>query len=188
MIMTTESLIQILELLTGIALLVLFFRYPWQSILVDITRQRLFEVRDSIFLYAADGRINFDSKIYGELRDRLNASIRYCHKAKFSTVFAAIAVQGEGAEAPRHERNLLEIISDIDDTDLRADLEEKLEEAVTFLATLMVLRSPVLILISMLLMPFLLIHELLSGHVKRLIAKIGALIERDISFENHKWV
>jgi len=185
--MTTESLIQLLELSVGIALLALFIRYPWQSILVDMTRQRLFEVRDSIFLYAADGRIDFDSKTYGELRDRLNSAIRFCHKAKFSTVFAAIAVQSEGTEAPRQDRSLFDVISEIEDAELRNDLEEKVIEAVTFLTTLMILRSPLLLLLSMMLLPFMLIIELLSGHIKRLIEKIGTIIERDISFESHKW-
>lgn len=181
MIMTTEVLIQLLELLAGVAILALFFRYPWQSLLVDITRQRLFEIRDDIFMYAADGRMDFDSKIYGELRGRLNSSIKYCHKANFSTVVAAVAVQDEQA------KSLLEIVSDVADADLRNDLEEKVIEATVFLATLMILRSPVLLVLSALLLPLILIYELLSGHIKKCIAVVGTIIEKDISYEEHKW-
>lgn len=187
MIMTTEALIQLLELLTGIALLVLFFRYPWQNILVDMTRQRLFEIRDDIFLYAADGRIEYDSDIYNELRERLNSTIRYCHKAKFSTVFAALAVQDDKAKSQKQEKSLLEIVSDIEDADLRNDLEEKVIEATVFLATLMVLRSPLLLFLSTALLPFILIYELLSGHIKKCIAMVGNIIEKDISYEDRKW-
>jgi len=186
MIMTTEALIQIIELLAGVAFLVLFFRYPWQSVLVDMTRQRLFEIRDDIFSYAADGRIDFNSKIYSQLRYRLNSSIRYCHKAKFTTVFAAIASLDEDSGIKRQEKSLAEIVSEIEDVDLRNDLEEKVLEATFFLATLMVLRSPLLLLLSMLLMPFILIYELLSGHIKKCFSTIGTIIEKDISYEEHK--
>ena len=185
MIMTTEMLIQLLELLSGVAILVLFFRYPWQSILVDMTRQRLFEIRDDIFIYAADGRINFNSKVYGSLRDRLNSSIRYCHKVSFSTVMAAVAVQDEPAKPQRQEKSLLDIVSDIEDADLRNDLEKKAIEATLFLAALMILRSPVLLLLSTLLFPLLLIYELLSGHIKKCISVVGTIIEKDISYEEH---
>ena len=184
MIMTTTALIQILELLAGVGLLVIFFRYPWQNILVDMTRQRLFEIRDDIFLYAANGRIEFDSDIYDELRDRLNSAIRYCHKARFSTVFAVILVHGS---QEKQEKSLMDIVSNIEDADLRNDLEEKVVEATFFLANLMVLRSPILLILSVVLLPFILIYELLSGHIKKGIAVVGNIIEKDISFEDQKW-
>ncbi len=184
MIMTTTALIQILELLAGAALLVIFFRYPWQSILVDMTRQRLFEIRDDIFLYAADDRIGFDSDVYNELRDRLNSAIRYCHKVRFSTLFAAISVNDSQW---KQEKSLMDVVAEIKKADLRNDLEEKVLDATFFLVTLMVLRSPVLLMLIVALLPFMLIYELLSGHIKKWITVVGGIIEKDISFEDRKW-
>jgi len=183
--MTIESLIQLIELLVAVGLLLWFFHGPWQSILVDITRQRLFEVRDSILLMAADGRLEFDSDTYRDLRHRLNMSIRLCHKAKFSRMFAsAFAMPDENEEecSPPH---LLEIISSIEDERVREDLQEKAMEVAGFLANLMVLRSPLLLAVIMLLMPIFLVWELLSGRIKKLISEVGTSIERDIDLENH---
>ena len=183
--MTIQSLIQILEMLVAVGLLLWFFRGPWQSILVDITRQRLFEARDSILIMAADGRLDFDSDNYRDLRHRLNMSIRFCHKAKFSRIAASIFVGDDNSERAPRTRSLFDIISSIEDESLRQELEEKAIETVGFLTTLMVLRSPFLLILSMLLMPFFLMHELLSGHIKRLMAKVGSSIEKDIDLENH---
>ncbi|GJM05032.1 MAG: hypothetical protein DHS20C09_10230 [marine bacterium B5-7] len=99
--MTNESLIIILELLFALTLLMLFFRGPWQSILVDITRQRLFEVRDNIFLYAENGKIDFNSETYKNIRDRINSAIRFCHHAKLSNLIAALfAKKNNGQKFP----------------------------------------------------------------------------------------
>lgn len=45
---------------------------PWQSLMVDITRQHLFQIRDEVFDKAADGAIAFDSPEYVAVRGLLN--------------------------------------------------------------------------------------------------------------------
>lgn len=188
MIITTEILIQLFELLVGITILILFFCYPWQSILIDMTRQRLIEIRNDIFLYADDDRIDFDSKIHKDIIYQLNCSIRYCHKVKISNAIAfKIATQKTNAEEKIKNKTLLEIVSDIEDADLRNDLKEKVTETELSLITLMILRSPFLLLLIMLLIPLLLIDELLNGYVKKMKTTIGSMIERDIIYESRKY-
>lgn len=47
---------------------------------VEATRQRLFQVRDDLFDYAADGNISFSHPAYIQLRRVINAQIRFCDR------------------------------------------------------------------------------------------------------------
>jgi len=177
--MTHGELIPILELLASLGFLVWFVRGPWQAILVDITRQRLFEIRDSIFLMAADGKLDFQSEPYLELRNRLNRSIRFCHNARVSRLIASAWVEDEVSE----KSTSWSLIEKVQDESVRRDLEVKAAEAAMHLAALMVLRSPILLILSMPLVPILLVYELLSGGFKHLVAWVGENLERDIDLD-----
>lgn len=47
---------------------------------VVLTRKRLFDTRNHLFLLAVDGKLSFDHKAYGMCRKTINGMIRYCHK------------------------------------------------------------------------------------------------------------
>jgi hypothetical protein len=67
------------EILEGaLALLGLWVAYHcvWQPALLTMFRQRLFRVRDELFLEAARGRLSFDDTAYGMLRVMTNSTIR----------------------------------------------------------------------------------------------------------------
>lgn len=68
-------------LIIGICVLFLwwFFHEIQMDFCVDLTRQRLFKIRDELFDYAADGNVSFDSKAYGLCRKTINGMIRFCH-------------------------------------------------------------------------------------------------------------
>jgi hypothetical protein len=69
-------------ILVTASLFVYLFYGPWQAFVVDSTRQRLFEIRDSLFdEAAARGRLNAES--YRVAREVINAQIRYAHEIDF---------------------------------------------------------------------------------------------------------
>ncbi len=180
-----EQIPMLLELLLAVALIILFFYSKWQLICIDITRQQLFRIRDDIFLYADDGRIDFNDKNYIEIRNRLNSSIKYCHKIKLSTLFSIILLQKNKqiSDEFNQQELLTDIVKNIEDTDLRHDLEKQALEVTFFLSALVILRSPILLLFIMFAIPVILITQLLGGHIKKLVLDVGKLLERDIIYD-----
>src|SRR5437762_3023113 len=76
-------------LLTAVAstlsLLAIWLLYCWfyRDYRVDLFRQRLFKLRDSLFDYAESGQVSFDHPAYGMLRSTLNGFIRFGHRFGF---------------------------------------------------------------------------------------------------------
>ncbi len=69
-----------LTFLLGIVVLA-FFLYPRHSL--DVFRQDMFALRDSLFDEATAGSVAFDSPAYGILRTTMNGFIRYGHRLSF---------------------------------------------------------------------------------------------------------
>ena len=74
----------------AIGLFALWFWYVicWREHRVDTFRQRLFEVRDDLFDFAASGAIGFDDPAYIILRDLCNGMIRFGHRMNFTRIVA----------------------------------------------------------------------------------------------------
>ncbi len=72
-------------LTTAISLIWLSFLlfYGFRNSRLDAFRQDLFDLRDSLFQYAAEGNVAFDQPAYRELRNMINGLIRYAHKMSF---------------------------------------------------------------------------------------------------------
>ncbi len=58
-------------------------------------RQGLFEVRDALFDYAAEGKIPFDHPAYGMLRSTINGFIRFGHRLSFSHIVLMAALDSQ---------------------------------------------------------------------------------------------
>ncbi len=56
-----------------------FLYYLWRDYRLDSFREDIFSVRDRMFLYAAQGNIDFDNPAYTILRNRMNIILRYGH-------------------------------------------------------------------------------------------------------------
>lgn len=183
--MNPDLYIQAIETLLVIGILIWFFRGPWQNILVDITRQRLFEFRDGVFDICLEEKLDFDSQEYIDIRDRLNKTIRFCHHAKISRLIALPSIKdGEMKES----KGLLELISDLENSPLKQELEAKAIEIFSLLSLLIVLRSPFLLLIMLVISPLAMLYHLFGGHIKKIIFWVKQRIDKDINFENHRWV
>src|SRR5882724_11471880 len=79
--MAEHEIARAIYILTGLIVLVWWLYGPWQRFVVDIVRQQLFELRDHLFDIAARGSIPFDDPAYRYARWKLNAQIRFAHKA-----------------------------------------------------------------------------------------------------------
>jgi len=63
---------------------------------VDRTRQRLFAVRDELFMRAADGDIPMDSDAYRIVRRLANGTIRFCHTLSFTHILMLLQAERTG--------------------------------------------------------------------------------------------
>lgn len=77
--MTPERFATILESVVGLLAIWAFVFLFWKDYCLDSFRQSVFELRDELFLYAAQGHISFQHPAYKNLRERMNAAIRYGH-------------------------------------------------------------------------------------------------------------
>lgn len=175
--MTTSSLIEILELFLATGLLIWLFKGPWQSLLIDLTRQRLFEGRDQLFLFAAEGKLNFESKVYKETRDYLNDSIRLCHRIGLRSILASsISRPNENHESGNKREYLIDTLNEIENIEFRKQVKEVIMNATKQLMILMIFRSiivlPLIIIYS--------IYAKLKGRYSKLPILIEHIIERDI--------
>lgn len=66
--------------LAVLSLFLLAFYGPWQSIMVDMSRQYVLEQRDAVFDLAARGKLDFNSEDYRIIRDAFNKLIRFAHE------------------------------------------------------------------------------------------------------------
>lgn len=181
--MTIPGVVNILELLVAIAFLAWFFYGPWNRFVVDLARQNLFEIRDEIFLMAADHALDFDSKTYQGVRGRLNRMIKYCHHLTlFSVVFAA-TIKTPDAEP---SEDAVSLIRSLPDKEIAANVERRYYQAIFIMLTAMIFRSALLTLIFLSLLPFAAISELLRGSAERgkRFRAVRNAIERDILIES----
>lgn len=91
--MTTAQVSSIVESIIGLLALWVFVFWFWKDYCLDNFCQSVFELRDELFLYAARGYISFQHPAYTDLRERMNAAIRYGHGftlARFAVAFAQI--------------------------------------------------------------------------------------------------
>jgi hypothetical protein len=72
----------------SIILWLLFWGLP--AYRLERYRQALFDVRDRLFDYAAEGSIAFEDPAYGMLRSTINGFIRFAHRISFSHVVLMI--------------------------------------------------------------------------------------------------
>lgn len=179
--MTPEQTLTAVRILLSIAGLVWFFYGPWQRLMVDSVRQKLFETRDTIFLMAADGEISFESSEYQQIRTQYNALIRYSHEFRWTHV---LAVALSGFNPPKKSVPAIDSINKIRDAETRAKLAKKWEHTLEHLAILFWLRSPLLMLLTMVILPILVLIAILNrGFVPTMRKSVRTAVEREYQFD-----
>ena len=69
-------------IIIGILIAFLYFIFDnfYKEYYLDRTREELFKIRDQLFNYASEGKIDFNEKAYGITRLQLNGMIRFIHE------------------------------------------------------------------------------------------------------------
>lgn len=78
--MIANDVVTALSSLLSIAALWVMFFWFYREYRLDLTRQRLFGLRDELFDLARSGRLHFSHPAYGMLRRVMNGSIRHGHR------------------------------------------------------------------------------------------------------------
>jgi hypothetical protein len=71
----------------GGCLLAILLLFLWRELRIEVFRQRIFQIRDELFDFAAEGNISFNDPAYGALRTSMNSLIRFAHKMSFFHAF-----------------------------------------------------------------------------------------------------
>lgn len=185
--MIVEKFVNQIEFVIAVAFLLWFFYGPWQQLVVDTARQKLFEIRDSVFLLAADGELEFNSSLYGQLREQMNGILRFCHRMTWYEFLTFMVVERRfrGKRIDSDQEDLLEVIQRIPDKDTRSALVLKYLRLIATLVLSVYLRSPLLILISVVLSPLIglfILYSLIDSNQGRRESKLlslGKAIDRE---------
>jgi len=150
---------------------------PWQRLIVEYARQRLFGIRDSLFDLAADGRMSFDDPAYLEIRHRLNMMIRFCHRATWPRMMMLFVA------SRKHRADIVPMFQLVSDKSLRKLVKQKEIEAVAVILFSAFIRSPLLMILSPLIL-LLLVLALLGGGGHRGLGKKARWLGRNIEQES----
>ena len=99
--------------LFGFLAIRLFYLGPWQSVLTDWYRERLYDVRWSMFKDADTGALSFNDDAYRMLERHINGMIRFAHRVDFWEAVAARKVYQQHSLKPRFARAFSESLSDL---------------------------------------------------------------------------
>jgi len=172
-----------LELIASVIFLIWCFYGPWNRFLVDLARQNLFEIRNDIFLMAADGDIKFSSDIYKMVRDRLNRMIRYCDGITMFGIVVAFVFAKKDQQPDLVDP--IALIRSLPDKETSKELELKYNQAFRVMLGTTILRSAILILVITLLSPLLMIIFFMinSSRQLRFIQATRQAVEYDLEHE-----
>lgn len=160
-------------ILIVIAFLIWFFYGPWKSLVIDIGRQNLFEIRDSLFLIAADGKISFEDPAYIAIRDRINGMIRFCESFSFLLLY----FDGDMVQESKIP-NALALVRSLPDQEVSLQIESKYKMALFIFILTMFFRSAWVVGISVFVLPIMALRNMLKG--SRYIDKSISRFERKV--------
>jgi hypothetical protein len=161
-----------------VLLALIFFYFPWQSFVVDQTRQRLFEIRDKWFDYSHDRLFcSTDKLAAAAIRAELNHMIRFVHHftlpviAYLSVIQLFLKITIEGSE------ELNEYLGKFQSPEARKEAKKVLMTAIIQIAWCMGRRSLVMLVAT----PFIMIGIILvSGTIGSAI-QCSRLVEKLIA-------
>jgi hypothetical protein len=105
----------------GLLLIWLFVCFIWKDYCLDAFREEIFAVRDALFLYAADGNIEFQNPAYTMLRNKLNVILRYAREFTLARFVLAILFLSKvhDSEAAAWEQALASLPPDVQESLVR---------------------------------------------------------------------
>lgn len=179
--MEIVHLTAILESLTCLALLsvLLFSLLPTHN-LVSF-RQKMFELRDELFDFAAAGKIEFNDPAYRLLRQSMNGFIRYAHRLTFFSLCITLLKIWVGGEKLSFDwqNKWQRALEDIKDEDVKKAMKELHLRENQLVAFHVVGRSPALINFLILLIVAVLIQRGLQN-LKQLVTEASVKAVRKV--------
>jgi len=175
--MSAQMFVNHVELLLAAAVLVALFYGPWQSFVLEVLRQNLFNLRDSLFLVAADRKISFESPEYRAIRERFNMMIRYAHTLNWSHVLAHIICKPRDVKA----FDINELVARIENPEVAKMVLGYYQRAMIYAALAIVARSLFLLITNMVFFPFAIV--LLMLNARKINERVGRAINTDIDVE-----
>ncbi len=156
-----NNLQNLILLLIGIYI----FYSAWQDWLTSYLRQKVFEVRDYLFLQAADKKIDFQSKEYVIIRNFLNGTIRFSHRLTWLNLIYYYYLFNKFGLVDEVKRNkeidVENAINNIKNHELKIELRQKMDNITTMLILTIYLKSPLLIFVTLVLIPILIFTRFL---------------------------
>lgn len=185
-----NSSVQILDALVKVAgwvALIGFFYGPWQKLAVDLIRQKLFELRDASFDEATEGKYARTSMQYIIFRDFINTMISSAHRL---TLWRYIFYGVTTASVPSAKRDTQYLSKILSGESADPLIKAKFNKACAWIILLVWLRSPALIMLTVLFsiaLPIIVAAAIISAKIrhlpKLLIAAINRQIQRDAALE-----
>lgn len=157
--MSLDRYIALLEMLLATGLMFWLVYGLWPALLSRLAHEQLLAVRDELFFLAAEGKLGFDSNEYRQIWNTVNRTIKYCHNITWLRFLLFRRLL-----KPEHRLDALEtLLEDIRDDEVKALLKKQVHTTLFIAGLVIWLRSPLLVLLSMPILPFVLMARLLQG-------------------------
>lgn len=133
-----------IEGIIGLGAFLFFLWGPWQWCVSDLTRNRLFELRDRLFDMGINGQLDFTSSAYQELRELFNTQIRFAHHLNFwrFLALAPVAVKLRTSTIPINK-----IVAKIENEKTKKDAIALVKEMHASVFFAIFLKSPIVSLV-----------------------------------------
>lgn len=182
--MEAINIVNQLETCLALVISIWFFYGPWNQYVTDALRQYLFDIRDEIFLLAADNRTTFSDPAYVAIRERLNSTIRFAHKFTIGD-FVSFLLLHSKKDMIADQPDIFQLTNNIPDREVARIIERRYLQMVVAITVSMVLKSFLGLVLHILLIPFLVVSAILDGADKN-VAMMGFLdqaITKDLVIE-----
>lgn len=140
--------------------------FLYKDFRTDAFRQDLFKLRDELFDYAAEGKIQFDHPAYGILRIQINGAIRFAHQLSFVRLllnFILISRVDRKLSVQKYTERIEKAFSCIESSEVSEKMRSIQGKFYFLIAKQLMLLNPLLLIISSLV----LVYEVLKLLLKQ---------------------
>lgn len=162
--------IYVIATLISLGALVAVVYGPWQEYCITSARQDIFEARAALFNLATNGKLDFGSSEYREIRLGLETLIRFAHKISWLRLLFVRPLARK--INPGLNTSFLDVVNEIQDAELRREVNTIAMKAVRAVVWLLFKRSPIFLVLSVL--P--LIARAVNFQVKRVVYHVALVI------------
>ena len=176
--MISLSTLHAVNVVIGILAICCLLYGPYQTLITDLVRQRLFEIRDRIFDIAAKGELAFDAEAYTLSREWLNRILRYAHALTWPRILFMNWVVRDKIPAPYVPAFVI-AIQNIKDESVKKEITHQIQRSFYVIAALIWLRSP-LLMIATIFLPLLAIAIFINDSIRRALRKLWEMFKEEV--------